>query len=233
MRTLFYRLVNLVCRYLVLPLYTRIEVYGLENVPPNGPLIIASNHLNDGDPGIICTRISRRIVFMAKAELFRYPVLKQFMDCYGFPVRRGEADLTALRRASETLKQGLALCIFPEGTRSGAVAALGEAWPGAGLIAMRSEAPVLPVAITGSQYLGLPGLFLHVLKRHHVVLRIGEPFRLPRAQRLNAQTAKAGADLIMERIAALLPDEYRGYYGKERVATDASSAPSPATALDD
>ena len=73
---------------------------GLENVPLEGPLVIASNHLNDADPGIICTRIRRPIVFMAKIELFQVPVLAQFLRGFGaFPVRRDEADISALRRS--------------------------------------------------------------------------------------------------------------------------------------
>jgi 1-acyl-sn-glycerol-3-phosphate acyltransferase len=227
MRALAYRLINSFCRVFVLPLYARIDVIGLENLPRSGPLVIAANHLNDGDPGIIATHLPRRVVFMAKAELFRYPIVKQFMECYGFPVRRGEADLGALRRANETLKQGLVLCIFPEGTRSGASARLGEAWAGAALIALRANAPVLPLAITGSQRLSLPTMFLHPFRRDHVVLRLGEPFLLPPTTRLNAEAAQAGIEIVMARIAALLPEEYRGYYGKERAQAE-SAAPLPA-----
>ena len=72
-----------------------------------GPLIIASNHLNDVDPGILCTRIRRPIVFMAKIELFRVPGLAQFLRAFGaFPVKRGEADLSALRNANVALREG-------------------------------------------------------------------------------------------------------------------------------
>jgi 1-acyl-sn-glycerol-3-phosphate acyltransferase len=203
-----------ISRHVLLRLYARISVVGLENVPLEGPLVIVSNHLNDADPGIICTRIPRRVAFMAKVELFRVPLLKQFLEAFGaFPVRRGEADLSALRRANELLKQGVAVVIFPEGTRSGMEARLGEAWPGAALVAMRNDVPVLPVAITGSQRLGIPKMFLHIERRDDVTLTIGEPFHLPRPARLNAEAAKDGTRLIMERIAALLPPSYRGYYG--------------------
>jgi 1-acyl-sn-glycerol-3-phosphate acyltransferase len=208
-----------VTQFILLPLYTRITVTGLENVPMTGPIVIASNHLNDADPGIICTRVRRRLVFMAKVELFRVPALGQFMRAFGaFPVRRNEADLAALRHASETLKQGLGLVIFPEGRRSGDEARLNEAWPGAALVALRGDAPVLPVAITGSQRLSLPKMFLNVHRRDRVTLTIGEPFYLPKPARLNAEAAKEGTRLIMERIAALLPEDYRGYYGNTGVA---------------
>jgi 1-acyl-sn-glycerol-3-phosphate acyltransferase len=128
-------------------------------------------------------------------------------------VRRNEADLVALRRANEALKQGLAVCIFPEGRRSGSAARLGEAWPGAALIALRADATILPVAITGSQRLGMPLMFLRFYRQDRVTLTIGAPFRLPKPARINAEAAQAGTQLIMERIAALLPPSYRGYYG--------------------
>src|SRR2546422_9537503 len=104
----FYWLVTHFVHYFLLPLYARIEVAGMENMPRSGPLILASNHLNDVDPGILSTRIPRRLVYMTKVELFRVPVLSQFLRSYGaFPVRRHEADLSALRRSNETLKRGL------------------------------------------------------------------------------------------------------------------------------
>jgi len=214
-----YHAANWITHYVLLPPLGSVKVTGLENLPRTGPLIIAANHLNDADPGILSTRIRRRLVFMTKDELFRVPVLGQFLHAYGaFPVRRHEADLSALRRANETLKEGLALVIFPEGTRSGREARLQEAWPGAGLIALRNDAPVVPAAITGSQRLGLPWMFLHPFPRCRITLTIGQPFRLPKPARINTDAAKAGSRLIMERIAALLPPEYRGYYGDEVAA---------------
>jgi 1-acyl-sn-glycerol-3-phosphate acyltransferase len=218
-----YWLATNVTKVFLLPIYTRISVTGIENVPLTGPLIIASNHLNDADPGVICTRIPRTVVYMAKDELFRIPGLAQFMRAFGsFPVRRNEADLSALRRASETLKAGYALCMFPEGTRGGPAAKMREGWPGAGLIALRNEAPILPIAITGSQHLNLPFMFLRFYKRYKVTLTIGEPFYLPKPARINGEAAKAGTRMIMEKIAALLPEDYRGYYGSAPIAENSA-----------
>jgi 1-acyl-sn-glycerol-3-phosphate acyltransferase len=212
----FYRLATFVTKYLLLPPYTRISVEGLEHLPLEGGIVIATNHLNDADPGILATRLPRRLVFLAKAELFRIPILRNFMEAYGaIPVRRNEADLVALRRANEALKEGLAVCMFPEGTRSGASARLLRAWPGAALIALRADVPIVPVAITGAQYLPLPMMFLRPLRRYRVHLKIGLPFRLPKPERINAEAAQAGTDIIMQQIAALLPPSYRGYYGNE------------------
>jgi 1-acyl-sn-glycerol-3-phosphate acyltransferase len=151
---------------------------------------------------------------MAKVELFRVPGLSQFMRAFGaFPVRRNEADLSALRQAVRAMDAGLAVCIFPEGTRAAASARLREGWPGAALLAMRHDVPILPIAITGSQHMALPRLFLRPFRRYEITLTVGEPFRIPRPQRLNAESTKAGTTMIMTRIAALLPPEYRGYYG--------------------
>lgn len=208
-----YSLATKVTKYLLLPLYTRIEVRGIENVPMTGPIIVASNHLNDADPGILCTRIQRVIVFMTKVELFKIPGLAQFLRAFGaFPVRRGEADLGALRLASAALGEGKALCIFPEGTREGPAEILAKAHPGAALLALRHEVPVLPVAIQGSGKLSLPGMFLRLDRRVRVTLTIGKPFVLEKPTRLNAEAVEAGTKRIMESIAALLPEGRRGYY---------------------
>jgi 1-acyl-sn-glycerol-3-phosphate acyltransferase len=208
-----YTLATRVTQYVLLPLYTRIQVTGAENVPMTGPLIIASNHLNDADPGILSTRIDRVLVFMTKVELFKIPGLAQFLRAYGaFPVRRGEADLGALRLSSAALAEGKALVIFPEGTREGPPEILAKAHPGAALLALRHDVAVLPVAIRGSGKLSLPGMFLRVDRRVHVSLTIGKPFVLEKPSRLNAEAVEAGTQRIMESIAALLPEGHRGYY---------------------
>lgn len=225
MNNFVYTFATEVTRRILLPAYASVSVSGVENVPPDGPLIIASNHLNDADPGIICTRIPRPVAFMAKVELFHVPVLAQFLRAYGaFPVRRHEADLAALRRATEALRQGLAVCIFPEGTREGTAERLTEGWPGAALLALRNDVDVLPLAITGSGSMNIPKMFLRVFHRRNVTLTVGRPFRLERPSRIDAQIVKEGTRRIMERIAALLPEQHRGYYGN--VVPALSDAPA-------
>jgi 1-acyl-sn-glycerol-3-phosphate acyltransferase len=211
---LTYRLSNWLTRYCVLPFYARLEVRGVENVPHDGPLVVVANHLNDADPGILSWGLPRRLIFMTKVELFKFPVLKQFLEAYGaFPVRRGEGDLGALRAASEILKEGGALVIYPEGTRSGAAARMRQAHPGTALVAMRGDYPILPCAITGSQHMAMPFMFLKPFRNWRITLTIGEPFVLPKPERLNSEAAAAGTQVIMEKVAGLLPESYRGYYG--------------------
>src|SRR4051794_22631267 len=138
--SIFYWLVTRLVQYFILPIYATIETEGVHNLPLSGPIIVVSNHLNDVDPGILATRVPRRLVFMTKVELFQVPILGKFLHLYGaFSVRRNAADLSALRRSNETLNDGLALLLFPEGTRSGERASLGQAWPGAALIALRNR----------------------------------------------------------------------------------------------
>jgi 1-acyl-sn-glycerol-3-phosphate acyltransferase len=226
-RKRFYWLASYFVKYFLMPLYGSIKVTGIENVPREGPLLVASNHLNDADPGVLATRIPRRLVFMTKVELFRVPLLAQFLRAYGaFPVRRGEADLSSIRRSNETLKAGLALVMFPEGTRSAERTSLGQAWPGAGLIALRNRVPILPCAITGSQDMAIPFMFLRVGMRRRITLTIGEPFELNQPERINAESAAAGADLVMRRIAELLPPNYRGYYGDSTRDAEAGRQPA-------
>jgi 1-acyl-sn-glycerol-3-phosphate acyltransferase len=127
------------------------------------------------------------------------------------------------------LEQGYAVCVFPEGTASKSKAQLIEGHPGVGLIALRTGVPVLPIAITGSQRLGLPKMFLRLpWPRQHVTITYGKPFVLEKPARINGEAAKQATQEIMERIAALLPPEYRGYYGSVPVDGAPTAAPSGA-----
>jgi len=150
------------------------------------------------------------VVWMSKQELFDIPVFGLLYDLFGcIPVRRFHADLRALRRSQEALQRGLVLGMFPEGTRSGE-SGLGRGEPGTALLAMRTDTPVMPVAIWGTEGVRLPRAFLPPWTSVHVVF--GEPFCLPKPQRLTKEAVEEGADLIMRRIAELLPERYRGVY---------------------
>ncbi len=190
----------------------RFEVVGRENVPPEGPLILASNHLNNADPPMIALAAPRHPTYMAKQEMINWPILGPGFRIFGaFAVRRGEADLAALRAATEVVNRGDMLVMFPEGTRS-RTGGLTKAHPGTALIALRTKAPVLPVAITGSEHLTWPWIFLRPYSVRHIKVTIGEPFHLPPVERVNSEAASRATDIIMRRIAALLPPEYRGVY---------------------
>ncbi len=195
---------------LVLALFTRCEVKGKENVPPSGPLIVIANHLNLADPPILGTIIPRKMIFMAKEELFHPWPVGYFIRAFGsFPVRRGGRDRRALEEAQAILQEGMALAMFPEGTRS-KTTQLQTAFPGSALMALRFGAPILPVGITGTEKLGGWGWWLH---RPQVLLNIGLPLTLPASGSNPSKSALQEATLLMMgSIARLLPSNYRGAY---------------------
>jgi 1-acyl-sn-glycerol-3-phosphate acyltransferase len=184
------------------------DVVGKENIPHKGALIFTCNHFSVGDPPLLIGIFPRRIVWMAKQELFDLPLLGKLYNMGGFiPVRRFEGDLRAIRRSQDALRRGHVLGMFPEGTRSGG--RLGRAEPGTALIALRTGALVLPVAIWGTEHVRLPRDLFRRTKAH---ARFGEPYRLPNPSRITREAVAAGTDEIMRRIAELLPPEYRGEY---------------------
>ena len=194
--------------------FARVEVTGKENVPRRGPLIVAANHFNNADPPVLGATMPRRLAFMAKQEMFQWPILGLAARLGGaFPVRRSEADLGALRKATAVLRQGEALAMFPEGTRS-LDGKLHKAHPGTALLALRSETPILPVAIWGTEKVVLIRLPFDLirLRRPRVHVVVGAPFFLPPVERITADEVMRCTDIIMGRIAALLPPPYRGEY---------------------
>ena len=128
----------------------RVSGSGREHVPPQGPVLLVANHLSLLDPPLVGVVTPRRLCFMAKEELFRVPGLGRLIWALGArPVRRDGGDSRALKTALGLLAEGRALLVFPEGTR-GEEGRLGEAKAGAGMLAVLSGAPVVPVHISGS-----------------------------------------------------------------------------------
>lgn len=136
-------------RFLLRVIYTvlfRLEAIGLDNIPKDGPVILASNHISNFDPPTIGVKVPRKVYFMAKEELFKIPVLGFLIKSFGaFPVKRGGVSKDAIKSGITLLKSGKVMGIFPEGSRNNA----GSAKKGTAMIAMRSEAAVVPVAIVG------------------------------------------------------------------------------------
>lgn len=193
-------------------LLERLEVVGLENIPADGPVILVANHVHSMDIVTIALPVMRQTHYMAKVELFRVPVFGGFLRLMGaFPVRRGESDRESLRVAQEVISSGQILGIFPEGHRS-RTGKMAAGLPGVALIAMRSGAPIVPVAISGTERT-LKGLRIGPWAPT-VRLVYGEPFHLPPDLSRRSGDLKRGIDYIMRRIAALLPPEYRGVYAE-------------------
>jgi 1-acyl-sn-glycerol-3-phosphate acyltransferase len=205
---LFYRFAKLVIG-LILFVWTRRKVVGLENLPRKGPVILASNHVNLLDPPLLAVVVPRRIVYMGKIELWRTPIIGPLYTLAGFiPVRRFEGDLVALRKAERTLRQNQVLGMFPEGTRS-RTPGLGKGQPGTAIIALRSGASIVPVAVTGTEGVAVPRSFFRITR---VRVVFGKPFELPKDRRLSTELVEQCTERIMKEIAALLPEEYRGVY---------------------
>jgi 1-acyl-sn-glycerol-3-phosphate acyltransferase len=148
--SLIYKILKKVAFVLAKLLY-RIKCDGSGNLPEDGPVIICSNHKSYWDPIFIGAVFRRPVFFMAKNELFRVPLLKQLVTAlHAFPVNRHNPDRAAINRSLEILKNGRVLGLFPEGTRYREENGFGRSYNGVALIAFHSNAPLLPVAIFGS-----------------------------------------------------------------------------------
>ena len=198
--SLTYRLVS---GLLVFPLFRflfRGSTQGLEHVPMEGPLVVASNHGSHLDPPLLGHALGRPVAFMAKAELFAIPLLGAVIRaCGAYPVRRGASDREAIRTATAKLEQGWATGVFLDGTRQ-ANGRVNNPLPGAALLAARSGAPLLPVAIVNShRALGSGRIWPRLVP---LQLRVGAPIPPPASRRrpdLDVTTA-----LLKERINDLL-----------------------------
>lgn len=144
-----YRFVRFVCG-LICRLLLRMEVRGRRNVPPDGPLIVACNHVSYVDPVALGVALPRPIAYMAKVELFRIPLLGPLIAALGaYPVDRGKGDVAAIRNSLQQLRNGWAIGIFPEGTRN--LAGDAPIHTGVALLASLSGAPVLPAYVLGGE----------------------------------------------------------------------------------
>jgi 1-acyl-sn-glycerol-3-phosphate acyltransferase len=198
----------------------------LDELPRDGPLILAANHASNLDAPVIgawlIPKLGRRIHWLGKKELFDWPVVGWVAANGGVhPVDRGSADVEAFRLARRILDEGQVLFVFPEGTRS-PDGSLQEAHDGLASLALRTGAPIVPIAIAGSSKVWPRGQKLpHPGGR--VTVRVGRPFRLADVlpsdvERRTAKTLATKA--IMERIAEMLPLSQRGVY-----ATPATAEP--------
>jgi glycerol-3-phosphate dehydrogenase (NAD(P)+) len=155
--------------------FFRLRRLGREHIPEGG-VVLAANHRSFLDPFAIGCCIGRPIYFVAKQELFRNPLVGWFLNCLGaFPVRRGDADEESVHTALTLLERGSAVVVFPEGTRIRA-GSLGAPKRGVGRLALQSGAPVVPIAITGSER-AREGWKIKPVKVH---LRFGPPLTFPR-----------------------------------------------------
>jgi 1-acyl-sn-glycerol-3-phosphate acyltransferase len=187
-------------------LLSRWQIRGRENVPREGPLMVVANHMTNLDPPLLSVSLGRYVVFMAKEGLFRSRLAGYFIRGLGaIPLRRNGIQREALAAAEKVLADGYALAVFPEGMRS-RTHKLRHAFPGAALIALQTGVPILPAAITGTE--AVRGMAW--LRRPRLTVTFGQPFCLSPTN--GKRDRDECAEYIMQRIAELLPENYRGAY---------------------
>jgi 1-acyl-sn-glycerol-3-phosphate acyltransferase len=202
----FTRLVMKILKFLFLDA----TVLGMENFPKKGPAVVAINHLGDADAVLLGASFPYMIDAMGKIELNDHWFVGPIFRAYGIIyVHRGLPDRKALRAALDGLAEGRLVLIAPEGRQS-LIGGLEEGNEGAAFLALKSGAPILPVAMTGTEN---AHIFANMkkLKRSRVTLHVGKPFYI--TEQANRQaTLREGTRQIMEALADLLPESYRGNY---------------------
>ena len=193
-------------------LFASCRIEGKEAVPPKGPLIVVSNHLSNADIPLMVVSIPRKLFFLAKKGLFYGPIVSSILKGVGAQPIEGEgSDLRATRWALRMLEQDKALLIFPEAARSLTTASMNKAGPGIAYLAHKSQAPILPVAITGTEK--IPSMLRIPFPLCRMTMRIGDPFTLPVIEgKPSRDLLEHMTDMIMHRVANLLPEGYQGHY---------------------
>lgn len=189
---------------------TRIHIHGWKNIPPCSAYLLTINHLSYYDPPIPLVFWPYPPEALGAEEIMATrPIMGRVMRWYGtWPVLRDGDDRTALRTALSILRNGLPLLIAPEGTRH--PNGLSDPQHGAAFLALKTNVPILPIGISGTT-----GILssLRRGRRQKVEVAIGEPYRLPDLAGINRREAlRRHTDMIMRRIALLLPPHHRGDY---------------------
>ena len=169
---MFYYVVRAIC-WLLLKIFWRMEIIGIENLPESGGLIIASNHVSYLDPAVLVASLNRKIYFITKKEVFKNTFISFILkNMNAFSVDRENVDILAFKKAINILREEKVLGIFPEGTRS-SNGELQELKLGAIKIAMKTGIPILPVGITGTHKIYPRGIKFPILFKHKIIVRYG------------------------------------------------------------
>ncbi|OWY65402.1 1-acyl-sn-glycerol-3-phosphate acyltransferase [cyanobacterium TDX16] len=174
--------------------YFRGRIFGAENVPQKGSLVVVSNHASYFDPPLLSACMRRPVAYMAKEELFDVPVLKQAIELYGaYPVSRGAGDRKAIRAALKCLEDGWAIGVYLEGKRT-SDGRITDPKRGAALLAAKAQAPLLPVSLWGTEKILIKGSA--VPRPVPITVRIGEVIPPPTStdkEELQAVTQQCAA----------------------------------------
>jgi 1-acyl-sn-glycerol-3-phosphate acyltransferase len=188
---------------------TRATFTGLENLPIRGPALLVFNHLGDADAPVILAALRSPAEAIGKIELHNDGWVGMVGRAYGVIwVHRGSPDRKAIRAALDGLNEGRIIAMAPE-ARESLTGVLEEGTEGAAFLAVRSGAPIVPIALTGTENKFIFGR--KWFQRAPITVTVGKPFRI-QEQAERAEMIRAGTRQIMEAIARLLPKEYRGKY---------------------
>jgi 1-acyl-sn-glycerol-3-phosphate acyltransferase len=189
---------------------TKRTVEGLENFPRKGPALVVVNHLGDADGPLLVSTLPASLDALGKIELYDFPILGKLMDWYGtIWLHRGRPDRRAIKAALDGLAEGRLILIAPEG-RFSLTGVLEEGQHGAAFLAFKADVTIVPVVVIGTENAHVYG-HLKRLQRAPVTLRVGKAFRL--SQHADRRVmVREGTDQIMEALAKLLPEAYRGSY---------------------
>lgn len=168
---MIYRVSRFICLVILKALF-RLEIIGRENIPEKGPFIFASNHVSYLDPVVVGVASFRKVVFLAKEELFKLPffsALLHLLSC--LPLKRSRFDISALKQSLAALKRGLPIVIFPQGTRSREES---RVHAGVGFLSLKSGAPVIPVKVCNTDKALPPGKIVPSFCKIRAI--IGKPY---------------------------------------------------------
>ncbi len=196
----------------------RVKITGRGNIPYGKPYVVAINHVSIYDPPLVASLWPHQLEIIGASEVFDKPGQGQILRAYGvIPVHRGDYDRVLFTKIISVLKAGFPLLIAPEGGRSH-VPGLRRAMPGISYIVEQTHVPVVPVGIVGTTE-----DFWQRAKRGErppLELRIGKAITLPEITAKGTEKHEArqrNADLVMNILAGLLPEEYRGVYARSAI----------------
>lgn len=195
----------------------RVRIFGWDNLPEDKAFIVAFNHVSYFEPPLLMSFWQPPPEAIGAEYLFTHPVFKYLAKTYkAIPVNRGHYDRKVLQTCIDILESSRTLLIAPEGTRS-KVKGMNQANPGIAYIVDKTDVPVVPVALTGTT----PDMLEKALqfKRPLVEVKIGKPFNLPKVcgkGQERRDSRQKNTDLVMTKIAEMLPKEYHGYYSDKK-----------------